>query len=120
LDGFARLHDVSTGASVTGILLMDLYLAFRLHQNVNQDNWIHIAERIKQIINNGIERYRCIMEENIYQGFIDGMNRTKGGAWHSKKISLNAIAYIMAGNDIKVQVEKFHKEEERAKEAGNP
>jgi hypothetical protein len=37
-----------------------------------------------------------------------------------KKILLNAIAYIMAGNDIKVQVEKFHKEEERAKEADNP
>jgi hypothetical protein len=48
------------------------------------------------------------------------MNRAKGGAWHLKKISLDAIAYIMVGNDIKVQVEKFHKEEERAKEDGHP
>jgi hypothetical protein len=103
-----------------GILLMDVYLAFRIHQTVNQDNWIHIAERIEKIINNGIERYRCVMGESDYQGFINGMNRTTGGAWHSKKILLDAIAYIMAGNDIKVEVEKFHKEEERAKEAGNP
>jgi poly-D-alanine transfer protein DltD len=33
---------------------------------------------------------------------------------------LNAIGYILAGNNIKVQVEKFNKEEERAKEGGNP
>jgi hypothetical protein len=29
--GFACLHDVSAGASITDILLMNLYLDFRLH-----------------------------------------------------------------------------------------
>jgi hypothetical protein len=109
-----------TGASIARVFLIDIFLAFRLHQTVNQDNWIHIAERIQRIINNGIEKYRCVMEESNYQGFVDGMNRTKGGAWYLKKILMDAIAYIKAENDIKVQVEKFHKEEDRAKEDGYP
>jgi hypothetical protein len=39
-----------------------------------------------------------------------------------KKILLDAIAYIMAGNDIKVQVEKSHKERrgQRGPETAGP
>jgi hypothetical protein len=117
LCAFARLTHASDGASATGLLLINPFFDFRLHWKVNQDNWIHVAERIQRIIDNGNEKYRCIMGHSDYNGFLEGMNQTKGGAWHLKKILLDAIAYVMAGNDSKVQVKNFHKEEERAKKA---
>jgi hypothetical protein len=67
---------------------------------VNQDKWIHNAHQIRRIIDNGIEKYGGVMEEDDYNCFIDGMNQTKGGAWHLKQILLDTIAYLMVGNDI--------------------
>jgi hypothetical protein len=72
------------------------------------------VDKRKKIIDNSIEKYQSFMGEDNYNGFIQGMAQTKGGAWLAKQILQDVIAYLIARNDIEIQIDQFHKEEERA------
>jgi hypothetical protein len=78
---------------------------FTVHASVTKDTWVLQCDRVKRIIENGLDKYQTVIHTFFFKEHESIMGRTRTAAWYSKRIPLNAIAYLYAGREVRSIIE---------------